>query len=79
MKIVYLKYIFQGWLNFFFDLFSDIKYKKEFDERMNICRQCEHKQGPLCGVCGCVLKAKTKSEDSECPEGKWLSIKEIVK
>lgn len=44
--------------------------------RMEICNSCEHKKpseiiGDRCGLCGCVLKFKTKSVDSTCPDGKW--------
>ena len=65
--ILTLKLIWQGWRNYFIDLVSDIKYKKYFDERYNICRKCE-----------CVLKAKTKAEDAECPIGKWKTIYETL-
>lgn len=60
------------------DLISDIRYKKEFDERYEICKECEHNTHGFCDLCGCLLKAKTKSEDSECPLKKWLTIKETV-
>ncbi len=69
-----IKYIIQGWKNWLLDLFSDIKYKKEFDARFNICKQCEHNKHNICDICHCVLAAKTKSEDSECPMGKWTKI-----
>lgn len=50
--------------------------------RMEICRECPliDLKGdscfapgtqPCCGSCGCSLKLKTRSLDSECPEGKW--------
>jgi hypothetical protein len=72
--MVPVKYIIQGWWNWLLDLVSDIKYKKEFDARLEICRQCENNKHGICAICHCVLVAKTKSEDSECPVGKWKAI-----
>lgn len=70
-----IKYIIQGWWNWLLDLISDIKYKKEFDARLEICKQCESNKHGICDICHCVLVAKTKSEDSECPVGKWKAIR----
>jgi hypothetical protein len=50
--------------------------------RMSICEECPllDLKGskcfapgtePCCGSCGCSLKLKTRSLESECPEGKW--------
>lgn len=72
--MVKVKYIIQGWWNCLLDVFSDIIYKKEFDQRMDICRKCEHNKHGICDICHCILVAKTKSEDSECPENKWGSV-----
>lgn len=58
----------------FLDMISDIKYKKVFDERMEICKACEHNKIGICTKCHCVLKAKTKAEGSACPVGKWHEI-----
>lgn len=69
-----LKYIIQGWWNMLLDFISDIKYKKEFSERMEICRACDKNSHGFCDVCHCLLAAKTKSEDSECPLHKWKAI-----
>ena len=69
-----VKYIIQGWWNWFLDKVSDIKYKKVFDERLEICRQCENNRHGICSICHCVLVAKTKAEGSECPVGKWGKI-----
>lgn len=75
---LYIKYIIQGWWNVILDLFSDLKYKKYFDERMAICHTCSHSKHGVCSVCHCPLISKTKSEDSVCPLNKWLSIKETI-
>ena len=74
-----VRLIWQGWTNMLLDLISDIRYKKEFEERYEICKVCNHNLHGFCDICGCLLKAKTKSEDSECPMKKWLTIKDTLK
>ena len=76
--ILTLKLIWQGWKNYFIDLVSDIKYKRYFDERYHICKKCEFNKLSICQKCGCVLNAKTKAEDAECPVGKWKTIEETL-
>lgn len=73
-----LKIILQGWWNVFLDFISDIKYKKYFDERYKICSECEKNKCGICKECGCIIIAKTKSEDSSCPLKKWLTIKDTL-
>lgn len=75
---MFIKNIIQGWWNFLLDIISDIKYKKEFDERFEICKTCEHNKFGICELCGCVLKAKTKAEDEFCSIGKWKTIEETI-
>lgn len=57
---------------------SDVE--KIAKERMNECEKCPHLKkssfGPRCGKCGCLLKLKTRSIKSECPEKRWLAIQE---
>ena len=76
--ILTLKLIWQGWRNYVLDIISDIKYKKYFDERYGICQKCRFNKLDICKKCGCVLKAKTKAEDAECPIGKWKTIEETL-
>ena len=56
--------------------------EKLANTRMSICEECPllDLKGtkcfapgtqPCCGSCGCSLKLKTRSEEAECPEGKW--------
>jgi len=45
-------------------------------ERLDICAKCDERAGPICGNCGCFLRAKTILEEEECPIGKWHEIKE---
>lgn len=73
-----IKNIIQGWWNLLIDIISDIKYKKEFDERLEICNTCDHNKFGICDLCGCVLKAKTKAEDEACSIGKWKTIEETI-
>lgn len=75
---LYIKYIIQGWINVVLDLISDLKYKKYFNERMEICNECTHNKHNICSLCHCPLISKTKSEDSSCPLKYWLSIKETI-
>lgn len=60
--------------------------KAQGEERLNKCSTCNFNQGGICSPlvkdehvhtkatvsgCGCVLKAKVLSPDSDCPAGKW--------
>lgn len=47
-----------------------------FEERMDICRSCEHfiKLTSQCKRCGCFMNVKTKLTNASCPEGKWHQI-----
>ncbi len=43
-------------------------------ERLKICTHCELRKGLVCGECGCVLQAKARLADDECPHpdgDKW--------
>jgi len=46
------------------------------DERLKICKACEHfiKTTTTCKKCGCFMIIKTKLVNSECPIGKWKSF-----
>ena len=77
--LITIKLIYQGWKNYIIDKISDVRYKKYFAERYNICKSCEFNKLSICEKCGCVLKAKTMAEDAECPVGKWKSIEETLK
>lgn len=50
------------------------RVKEEIAERrMEICRNCEFfiSMTQQCKKCGCIMPAKTKLPNSECPEHKW--------
>lgn len=46
-------------------------------KRMKHCKTCEHNIKGKCGICGCILKLKTRVPESECAlsqideEPKW--------
>ena len=46
---------------------------KIHEERMSICLQCPEliKLTKQCKKCGCLMEAKTKLPNAECPLGKW--------
>ena len=47
--------------------------KEEVDERLSICRGCEHfiKFSTQCSKCGCFMNLKTRLINASCPLGKW--------
>ena len=51
-----------------------IKASEEISQkRLSICMVCPEfiKLTAQCKQCGCLMKAKTKVANSECPLGKW--------
>lgn len=66
-----LKNIIEGYKNL---LNKDERVEKVSKVRMEICNDCDKNSRslvPYCKECGCVLSAKTRSMDSECPLKKW--------
>lgn len=44
------------------------------DKRIEQCRACEElRAGLSCAACGCLVEAKTRVPEEECPKGKWKS------
>ena len=48
------------------------------ENRLNICRSCDNKQGDelknmICKVCECKIRYKVRLESSTCPKDKWNS------
>ena len=73
------KLIWEGFLN---NTFRKSYIENVANNRYSICRQCNmfdtlgtkcEVKGtqPCCGDCGCSLKLKLRSMESECPQGKW--------
>lgn len=57
----------QGWGNL---IVPSAAREPEAKRRLQICDTCIERKGTICGACGCVLVAKTRS-DSQCPKDKW--------
>ncbi len=45
--------------------------KDRREERLNLCKTCEHYTGQRCLLCGCFMSAKTWIPTVTCPAGKW--------
>lgn len=65
-----IKYIIQGYFHLILSKFKEIKHHELYKSRLDICNLCENNKHGMCNICGCILKAKTKS-DSKCPIDKW--------
>lgn len=58
------------------DLFNPYTERASEDlaeQRMEICRNCEHyiKMTHQCKECGCIMNLKTKLLHADCPLRKW--------
>jgi hypothetical protein len=51
-------------------------------ERLETCKGCEHyiSLTSQCKKCGCVMFAKTKLPNAECPIGKWgmVNVDQVI-
>ena len=47
------------------------------ESRMSICRECPEyiSLTHQCKECGCIMNAKTKLPNAECPLGKWGQVR----
>jgi hypothetical protein len=47
-------------------------------ERRRICKSCEHQKMIFnirtCGICHCMIRAKTALKSQECPIKKWEKV-----
>ena len=68
-----LKIIANGYVNLAKEKLNmiDEDKKKLFESRKKICDMCKFGKTSRCKKCGCLISAKTKSEESSCPIGKW--------
>jgi hypothetical protein len=48
-------------------------------ERRRLCAGCEHRKGPRCGVCNCLIVAKVRGAASSCPlpEPRWGPVPKV--
>lgn len=52
------------------------KHNLIYNKRMNICLACPKRKRiilfiNICGVCGCILRSKTRVLNEHCPLNKW--------
>lgn len=69
--------IYHGWKNY---LLPNEELEPLFKDRLSICKTCPKNRAGICTLCGCVLQAKTRSLEEECPYpngSKWKPIPRI--
>ena len=58
-------------------IISNFSYKSK--KRVVICNNCEKleliSKIKVCGVCGCIIKAKVTIQSEQCPLNKWNNVK----
>lgn len=59
--------IIMGWWYFLTNQKNEVAQK-----RLSICVECPYMQSGVCGKCGCVLQAKARIEEEECPDNRWI-------
>lgn len=59
-----------GIINGYANLLANVNQKLA-EQRMKICKACPNKAGRFCKICKCVLLAKVRDEEQQCPIGKW--------
>lgn len=56
---------------------SNFSYKSK--KRIVICNKCENleliSKIKVCGICGCIIKAKSTLLSAKCPLDKWNNVK----
>jgi ribosomal protein L32 len=53
-------------------MFDNRKVSKEIQQqRLAVCKTCEHNLLNVCKKCGCVLKLKTQWKTTRCPVNNW--------
>lgn len=67
----WLKRIYEGWKNVILGINTE-----EYQKRYDICMACDKKirltrNHYICSICGCELKAKSRSKDEVCDLNKW--------
>lgn len=45
-----------------------------YQERLNICNNCEFRQDNRCTICTCNLSMKAKRSSESCPKGYWKAV-----
>lgn len=55
-----------GWWYWLTNFNNDLASK-----RLAVCVECPVRKGLVCGSCGCVLQAKARLPEEECPKKLW--------
>ncbi len=42
--------------------------EKEYERRLNICRECDSLISGMCGKCGCYVELRAVMENGYCPD-----------
>lgn len=50
---------------------QDSEIERVAQMRYSKCLKCPENKGETCGACGCILAAKVRSLDANCPMYKW--------
>lgn len=73
--------IITGWRNL---LFRDDFVEEVALDRLEVCSECKYNTTypdltmlSLCKECGCVLEAKARNLDSNCPKAKWKKLEKV--
>ncbi|MCQ2517980.1 MAG: DUF6171 family protein [Lachnospiraceae bacterium] len=50
---------------------ADRADEKIYDERLNICRNCDKLNSGTCLSCGCYVEVRAAVTKNRCPDKKW--------
>lgn len=65
-----LQEIYSGWKNL---IWKNPEIEKIAKERAKICSVCPHiTKIYTCGICSCVITAKVRNLNSNCPDKRWF-------
>jgi len=57
-------------------LFPELASLEIQDQRKDICKECDYRNGDICSECGCFITLKVKFLKSKCPKNKWPTVTE---
>jgi hypothetical protein len=68
-----MKKIIEGYSNWLKNILgiSEEDVESIAKKRLEECYTCIHRKNDRCDLCGCNLKAKSRSTSSKCPIEKW--------
>ncbi len=63
---------FQSLQEYIDNLDADIRTSQEcYEERLEICRECEMLMEAMCRSCGCYVELRAAVAKNTCPKHKW--------